>query len=133
MTTYRKLAEQSRPAPQKGFHVGGMSEESWKSLQNTPIAKEFVTFHSQMTTGGFAYFYDRNVKDNGATFHVRKSQDFVLKYAPGHYKLFMGLTDEALDKAKSGGYTELDDEQFDKRYRQFSAAMEKEIEGKWKQ
>ena len=130
--TVKKPSQESRPSPESnGFRIGGMDEATWKSISTDPAAKEFVAFHSEMLTGGFQYFWNRHTEENGGKYNVLKAQDFVLKYAPGHWKLFVALTNEALQKAKSGQYTKQDDKNFSERYKQFSTAMEQEIEGKW--
>lgn len=115
----------------KGWGNMGMSYAMWNKLMSDPNAKEFVTFHTEVTNGGFSFFYNQHAPENGAAYNVRKAQDFVLKFAPGHYRLFESLTNQALSKAKSGEYTRQDDVDFTKQYKSFSGAMEIELEGKW--
>ena len=116
---------------QKGWGNMGMSYAMWGKLMSDPNAKEFVTFHTEMSNGSFSFFYNQHAPENGAAYNVRKAQDFVLKFAPGHYRLFESLTNKALGKAKSGEYTRQDDADFTKQYKSFSGAMEIEISGKW--
>lgn len=119
------------PESKGGWNARGMSYSTWNKLMADPNAKEFVTFHTEMSNGGFSFFWNQHVAENGAKYNIAKSQDFVLKFAPGHYKMFEKVTNEALAMAKSGDYSREDDTRFSREYKAFSGAMEMEIQGKW--